>query len=112
MCWQWPRLSRLWTSGESTPKQGISEGNADRMDRHASLDTTTLMDIANQLAGFAQTPPDSAIYYSGHGIRRVLFGVDISGGDLLYARSHGIDAVIAHRPIGLPGAWQLSLIHI
>lgn len=82
------------------------------MNGHASVDTDTLMRIANEMAGFAETPPDSAIYYPGYGIRKVLIGVDIGSGELLFARQYGIDAVIAHHPIGLVDAWRSFYTHV
>lgn len=79
---------------------------------HGSVGTDTLMAVANELAGFAQTPPDSAVYYPGHGIRKVLVGVDIGPGELLFARQYGFDAVIAHHPLGLVDAWRCYLAHV
>jgi hypothetical protein len=82
------------------------------MDQHGAFDTDALMGIANDLAGFRETPRDSAIYYPGRGIRKVLIGVDISAGELVFARQFGFDAVIAHHPIGLVDAWQCFLTHV
>jgi hypothetical protein len=82
------------------------------MDQHGAFDTDALMGIANDLAGLRETPPDSAIYYPGRGIRRVLIGVDISAGELVFARQFGFDAVIAHHPIGLVDAWQCFRTHV
>jgi hypothetical protein len=70
------------------------------------------MAAANELVGFDQTPPDSAIYHPGHGIRKVLIGVDIGAGELLFARQYGFDAVIAHHPIGLVDAWRCYRTHV
>jgi hypothetical protein len=80
--------------------------------RHGSVDTDTLMAVANELAGFKDTPPDSAVYYPGHGIRKVLLGVDIGAGELLFARQYGFDAVIAHHPIGLVDGWRCFRTHV
>ena len=82
------------------------------MQGHAAVDTDTLMAIANGMAGFAETPPDSAVYYPGSGIRKVLIGVDISAGELLFAQQYGYDAVIAHHPLGLTGAWRCYAAHV
>jgi hypothetical protein len=70
------------------------------------------MGIALELAGFAEIPSDSAIYYPGAGIRKVLIGIDIGAGELLYARQYGFDAVIAHQPLGLVGAWRCFAAHV
>lgn len=79
---------------------------------HISIDTDALMGIANELAGFAETPPDSAIYYPGTGIRKVLIGIDMGAGELLYARQYGFDAVITHHPLGLTEAWRCFAAHV
>jgi putative NIF3 family GTP cyclohydrolase 1 type 2 len=60
-----------------------------------------VMDWSSRLAGYDTIPPDSQIYVdSERELRRVLFGVDIGIGELLFARDAGFDAVIAHHPIG------------
>lgn len=58
------------------------------------------MQAALDLAGLSEIPADSMVYVPGSGVRRVLFGVDIDAGDLLYAREAGFDLVIAHHPVG------------
>jgi hypothetical protein len=53
------------------------------------------------LAGCDEVPADSQVYVeSPRDVRRVLFGVDVDAGELLYAKDAGYDAVIAHHPIG------------
>jgi len=53
------------------------------------------------LAGCDDVPADSQVYVEAPGdVRRVLFGIDIDIGELLYARDAGYDAVIAHHPAG------------
>lgn len=58
------------------------------------------MNLSLELAGLKQVPEDSAIYVSGSGIRRVLFGIDAGASELLFAKQLGYDAVIAHHPQG------------
>jgi hypothetical protein len=58
-----------------------------------------IMAMANRLAGCAHTPPDSQVYVDGE-VRRVFVGIDVDLGELLLAKSLGIDGVIAHHPIG------------
>lgn len=54
-----------------------------------------------ELAGCDAIPADSQVYLEAPGdVRRVLFGIDIDGSELLYARTAGFDAVIAHHPMG------------
>ena len=55
--------------------------------------------MANRLAGCPQTPPDSEVYLDGD-VQRVFVGIDVDLGELLLARSLGLDGVIAHHPIG------------
>jgi putative NIF3 family GTP cyclohydrolase 1 type 2 len=53
------------------------------------------------LAGCETVPADSQVYLESHDdVRRVLFGIDIGLGEILYARDAGFDAVIAHHPVG------------
>src|SRR5260370_39352386 len=69
-------------------------------DRHtAGVRLSEIMAMANRLAGCAQTPPDSQVYIDGE-VRRVFVGIDVDLGELLLARSLGVDGVIAHHPIG------------
>ena len=56
---------------------------------------------SSDLAGCAEIPADSQVYLEASGdVGRVLFGVDVDVGELLYARDAGYDAVIAHHPLG------------
>ncbi len=60
-----------------------------------------ILEWSSQLAGCDSVPADSQVHVEAHGdVRRVLFGVDVDAGELLYARDAGFDAVIAHHPIG------------
>jgi putative NIF3 family GTP cyclohydrolase 1 type 2 len=53
------------------------------------------------LAGCDEIPADSEVYLEAPGdVNRILFGVDIDVGELLYGRDAGYDAVIAHHPLG------------
>ncbi|HET9050839.1 MAG TPA: hypothetical protein VFO60_04000, partial [Candidatus Dormibacteraeota bacterium] len=53
-----------------------------------------------ELAGCDAVPADSAVYLEAPGdVRRVLFGIDIDVGELLWAKQAGFDAVIAHHPL-------------
>lgn len=76
--------------------------------------TEQIMQMALDLVGLEQVPGDSAIYHRGSGIRRVLFGIDISTAELHTAKQLGFDAVIAHHPPMLAAipAWQVYRRHI
>ena len=53
------------------------------------------------LAGCDGVPADSQVYVESPGeVRRLLFGVDVDIGELLFARDAGFDAVLAHHPVG------------
>lgn len=76
--------------------------------------TEAIMQMALDLVGMREIPGDSAIYYPGQGIKKVLFGIDISTAELALAKQLGYDAVIAHHPPqtqALP-AWKVYLRHI
>jgi hypothetical protein len=64
-----------------------------------------------ELAGCDSVPADSQVYVeSASDVRRVLFGVDISLVDILWAQQNGFDAVIAHHPLG--DRARLGLAHV
>lgn len=60
-----------------------------------------ILEWSARLAGCDAVPANSQVYVEAPGhVRRVLFGIDISVGELVYARDAGYDAVIAHHPAG------------
>ncbi|MEM3704095.1 MAG: hypothetical protein QXX79_06760 [Candidatus Bathyarchaeia archaeon] len=64
------------------------------------MNTEEIMELALELAELKEVPADSAIYVSGKGIKKVLFGIDAGTPELLLAKQLGCDAVIAHHPPG------------
>jgi putative NIF3 family GTP cyclohydrolase 1 type 2 len=65
------------------------------------MNLTQILEWSARLAGCDDVPADSQVYVEASGdVRRVLFGIDIEIGELLYARDAGYDAVIAHHPVG------------
>jgi hypothetical protein len=60
-----------------------------------------ILDWSAQLAGCDSVPADSQVYVEAAlDVHRVLFGVDISLAEVLWAQQNGFDAVIAHHPLG------------
>ncbi len=60
-----------------------------------------ILEWSAQLAGCAGVPLDSQVYVEAPSdVHRVLFGVDISLTEVLWAQQNGFDAVIAHHPLG------------
>ncbi|MGI8848240.1 MAG: hypothetical protein ACR2GX_08285 [Candidatus Dormibacteria bacterium] len=60
-----------------------------------------ILEWSARLAGCREVPADSQVYVeSTADLRRVLFGVDIEIGEILWAQREGFDAVIAHHPLG------------
>lgn len=60
-----------------------------------------ILEWSAELAGCDAVPADSAVYLEAPAdVRRVLFGIDIDVGELLFAKQAGFDAVIAHHPLG------------
>lgn len=64
------------------------------------INTDQLMQLSLDMAGMTDTPADSAIYYPGENIKRIIMGIDMGAPELLLGRDLGYDAVIAHHPIG------------
>lgn len=62
------------------------------------MNTRELMQLAMDMVGQTEIPPDSAIYVEGEGIRRILAGVDIGVPELMLAQQMGYDCVLAHHP--------------
>lgn len=65
------------------------------------LTTEEIMQIALDLVGETQVPPDSGVHHPGSDIRRVLFSMDVNVGLLHVARQLGFDAVVGHHPCGV-----------
>jgi len=60
-----------------------------------------ILDWSAQLSGCVSGPLDSQVYVEAPSdVHRVLFGVDISLAEVLWAQQNGFDAVIAHHPLG------------
>lgn len=60
-----------------------------------------ILDLTAEMAGCDHVPEDSQVYVEAPGdVRRILFGVDIDLGEILWARQSGFDAVVAHHPLG------------
>jgi len=62
------------------------------------MNTTEIMNMALDLAGITEIPPDSGVLVPGENIKKVLFGLDIDTADILLAKQLGVDAVIGHHP--------------
>lgn len=78
-----------------------------------SMNTTEIMQLALDMAGFDYVPADSEIYVEGDKIKKVLFGIDIDSSDLYYAKTNGYDAVIAHHPQAcVIGSYEVYKDHI
>jgi hypothetical protein len=78
----------------------------------AAVTTERLIEIALELAGLHDLPPDSAVYYAGTRISHILLGIDIGSAELFMARQLGYHAVIAHRPAGYTGpVWEVYERH-
>ncbi|MGB9834829.1 MAG: hypothetical protein ACPLPW_07700 [bacterium] len=65
------------------------------------MNTKELMQIALDLVGMKEIPADSAIHVEGEGIKRLLFAIDVSSAELLFARMNGYHCVVGHHPRGL-----------
>ncbi len=60
-----------------------------------------ILEWSARLAGCDEVPSDSQVYVEARAdVHRVLFGVDITLAEILWAQHNGFDAVIAHHPLG------------
>ncbi|MDP1620122.1 MAG: NGG1p interacting factor NIF3, partial [bacterium] len=56
---------------------------------------------------------DSTIHYdSGKKVKTVMAGIDIDAGELLIAKELGVDAVIAHHPVGKGLSYLDDVMHL
>lgn len=62
------------------------------------MNTTDIMHIALEMAGFDGVPGDSEIFHHGEHIRKILFGIDIRDEDVRRAKELGMDLVVSHHP--------------
>lgn len=69
------------------------------------------MQLALDLGGFNEVPPDSGIWVEGRALRRVLVGLDVGPSELSLAHALGFDAVIAHHPVQRRGFWRVFERH-
>ena len=74
------------------------------------MNTDHLMTLALEMAGLTDVPGDSAIYHPGHGIKKVMVGIDIKAAELKIAADMGFDAAISHHPTG--GQAQLQFFKV
>lgn len=77
------------------------------------LSTAQIMRMALAMVDMEEIPGDSAIYYPGENIKKLLFGIDIGAAELVLAKQAGYDAVVAHHPpqVAAIPAWQVYLRH-
>lgn len=74
------------------------------------MTTEELMNLALAMVQMEKVPPDSAIHVQGKDIHRVLFAIDVSQAELLYAKEKGFDCVIGHHPRGLAQARYYDIL--
>src|SRR2546425_11720673 len=77
------------------------------------MTTDEIMSLALGMSSYRRVPEDSAIFVQGNGIRKVLFGLDVSTAELQLAKTLGVDLVIAHHPPGTTTEiWKVFLRHV
>src|SRR2546422_4262540 len=77
------------------------------------MTTEEIMSLALGMSGYRRVPEDSAIFVPGNGIRKVLFGLDVSTAELQLAKTLGVDLVIAHHPPATTTEiWKVFLRHV
>ena len=77
------------------------------------MTTEEIMALALEMSGYLRIPEDSGIFVPGKGIRKVLFGLDVSTAELQLAKTMGADLVIAHHPPATAvEVWKIFLRHV
>lgn len=75
-----------------------------------ALSTEEIMQIALELAGLKEVPPDSGIIIPGDNISRLAVGIDMETAELLLARELKCDGVLSHHPVA--GSPKLELYQV
>jgi putative NIF3 family GTP cyclohydrolase 1 type 2 len=70
------------------------------MERGKNMRAAEILDIAIRAAGLVQVPVDSGVLVDGDNIKKVMFGIDMEGPELIIAKQLGYDCVITHHPKG------------
>ncbi|MHA2224032.1 MAG: Nif3-like dinuclear metal center hexameric protein [Candidatus Hodarchaeales archaeon] len=76
------------------------------------MNTNDIVEIALKLVEMTELPADSAVHVPGENIEKILYGIDIGTTELLYAKNHGYDCVIAHHPVCLINQWEVFWRHL
>ncbi|MFX0066057.1 MAG: hypothetical protein ACFFC7_28150, partial [Candidatus Hermodarchaeota archaeon] len=76
------------------------------------MNTDDIVKEALNLVNMKELPADSAVHVPGENINRILYGIDISTAELLYAKKEGYECVIAHHPVGSVDTWHVFLLHM
>lgn len=84
-----PVSGTVWARGRIVPH-----------DKGDSVTTEGILNLALDMAGMTEVPADTAIYWPGAAIRRVLVGIDLEGAELVLAKGQGFDLALAHHPAG------------
>ncbi|MDA4120850.1 MAG: Nif3-like dinuclear metal center hexameric protein [Thaumarchaeota archaeon] len=64
------------------------------------MDTSGIMRLALDRAGFDKVPADSGIWFPGKKIKRALFSIDAATPEIILAKEMRYDLLIAHHPVG------------
>jgi hypothetical protein len=75
------------------------------------MNTHDIMQVALDLGGFEELPPDSGVWVEGNNLSRILVGLDVGAAELKIAHDLGFDAVVAHHPVRRQGFWQVFERH-
>ncbi|GAW28489.1 hypothetical protein [Carboxydocella sp. ULO1] len=72
-----------------------------------ALSTQEIMQVALELAGLTEIPPDSGVIVPGEKITKLAVGIDMETAELLLARELKCDGVLSHHPVA--GSPKLEL---
>lgn len=64
------------------------------------LNTSQIMKIGLDLAGWKKIPFDSAIHVKGNNIKKVFISIDVNSADICLAKELGCNCVLTHHPLG------------
>jgi putative NIF3 family GTP cyclohydrolase 1 type 2 len=64
------------------------------------MDTSGIMRLALDMAGFKSVPADSGTWVPGKDVKKVLFAIDAGTPEIILAKEQGYDLLIAHHPVG------------
>lgn len=74
------------------------------------MNTDDLLKLSLDMAGLKEIPADSAIYFPGDNINKLLVGIDMGPAEIMIANQLEYDCCLVHHPVGGISRMQFPLV--